>query len=93
MSIVETGNGANVYVDRNNRAMEKVLTIALWCRGECSTYWGLVRQIGCLIGLALVLVGPAMLISDSFQVFALLMLNNAMGTIMGFLKYRRVWGG
>jgi hypothetical protein len=56
--------------------------------GESSSYRNRIELIILPIGLVIVLIGPALLVSDKLQVFALLMLNNALGAILGFIKYR-----
>jgi hypothetical protein len=55
---------------------------------KCTNQPSLLVQMFIPISLALVFTGLALLVSDRFQVFALLILNNALGTILNFMKFR-----
>jgi hypothetical protein len=92
MNIVENVHSHNAITahkdNRQNRDAGEITTHSLYLCRVCISYWSLLKQKMCLIGLVIVLIGPALLVSDNFRIFFLLMANFAIGAMLGFMKYK-----
>ena len=92
MNIVErvyARNGAPAATSiRQDQPIEKVISQSLCLCRDCPSCRSRLKEVIYPISLTMVLIGPAWLVSDSVQIFSLLMVNIAIGVILGIIKYR-----
>ena len=86
---VYSGGGAAARGRGRYRSMYRASIRSLRSRFDWRRRRILVGRMIRPIGLIIVLLAPALLVADSTRIFALLMLHYGVGSLLGFMKFRR----